>query len=154
MSSFNLVVLMGNLTRDPEMRYTPKGTPVAEIGLAVNRKWKTEDGELREEVSFFNCAAFGRTAEIIHEYLRKGAPLLIHGRLKQETWDDKQTGAKRFAVKIIIESMTMIGGGNRQEGGQDQRPPQGRSRQQTQSAPSDDPGQGNYPPEEGDDVPF
>ena len=91
MASFNKVILAGNLTRDPELRYTPKGTAVARIGLAVNRNWKSETGENKEEVTFVDVDAFGRTAETIGQYLKKGRPILIEGRLRHETWEDKQT---------------------------------------------------------------
>src|SRR5437870_4996318 len=105
----NIVIIKGNLTRDPEMRFTPKGTAVGEFGVAVNRKWRNEAGELQEEVSFFNVAAFGKTAETIAEYFSKGKPIIVTGRLKQESWDDKQTGAKRSAVKIILERFDFCG---------------------------------------------
>lgn len=109
MASFNSCILLGNLTRDPELRYTPSGTAVVDIGLAVNRAWTSEAGEKKEEVSFFNLTAFGRTAEVCAQYLKKGDPALFSGRLKQETWDDKQTGQKRSAVKVIVEHMQMLG---------------------------------------------
>src|SRR5213592_732390 len=95
MASFNKVIIAGNLTRDPEMRYTPKGTAVAGFGLAINRKWKTETGEMKEEVTFVDVDAFGRQAEVIAQYMKKGRPLLVEGRLRYETWDDKQTNQKR-----------------------------------------------------------
>jgi single-strand DNA-binding protein len=95
MANFNKVILMGNLTRDPELRYTPKGTAVARIGLACNRKWKSETGEMKEEVTFVDVDAFGKTAETIGQYLKKGRPILIEGRLRYETWEDKQTKQKK-----------------------------------------------------------
>jgi single-strand DNA-binding protein len=113
----NIVILAGNVTRDPETRYTPKGTAICEIGLAVNRRWKNEAGEAQEEVSFFNCVGFGRTAEIIGEYVHKGDPLHVTGRLKQETWDDKKTGEKRHAVKVILDSVGLIGSRGEEGGG-------------------------------------
>lgn len=95
MSSFNKVLLMGNLTRDPELKYTPKGSAVCQFGMAVNRKWKDQAGELKEEVTFVDCTAWSATAEAISKYLRKGSPIFVEGRLAQETWDDKTTGQKR-----------------------------------------------------------
>ena len=95
MASFNKVILMGNLTRDPELRYTPKGTAIAKIGLAVNRVWTNEAGEKKEEVTFVDVDIFGRTAENVGQYMRKGRPILIEGRLKLDQWDDKQTGQKK-----------------------------------------------------------
>ena len=85
MANFNKVILAGNLTRDPELRYTPKGTAIAKIGLAINRTWKSETGETKEEVTFVDVDAFGRTAEIIAQYLKKGRPILIEGRLRYDT---------------------------------------------------------------------
>lgn len=109
MASFNLVVLLGNLTRDPEIKYTPKGVAVASFGIAVNRKWKTESGEMKEEVTFVDCTAFGRVAEIIGDFVKKGNPLHIHGRLKLDQWDDKQTGAKRSKLHVIVETVQLLG---------------------------------------------
>src|SRR5215204_1171758 len=116
MASFNKVLLMGNLTRDPELRYTPKGTAVAQLGLAVNRQWKTESGETKEEVTFVDIDAFGRQAEVIGQYLKKGRPIFIEGRLKLDTWDDKQTNQKRSKLKIVLESFQFLDGG-RPDGG-------------------------------------
>src|SRR6476469_3417380 len=101
MPSFNKVILMGNLTRDPELRYTPKGTAVAQIGLAVNRQWKSESGEQKEEVTFINVDAWGRQAEVIAQYLKKGAPLFMEGRLKLDTWEDKNTKQKVSKLKVV-----------------------------------------------------
>lgn len=101
---------MGNLTRDPELRYTPKGMAIAKFGLAVNRTWKTETGESREEVTFIDIDAFGRQAETIGQYLKKGRPVFIQGRLRLDQWDDKQTGQKRSKLGVILESFQFIGG--------------------------------------------
>lgn len=117
--SFNKVVLLGNFTRDPELRYFPKGTAVCEFSLAVNRKWKSEAGEEKEEVSFINVVAWGRQAEVIAQYLRKGKPLLVEGRLKQDTWEDKTTHEKRSALKVQLESFTFVGGND----GEKREPP-------------------------------
>jgi single-strand DNA-binding protein len=110
MASFNKVILLGNLTRDPELKYTPKGTAVAQIGLAVNRVYSNDQGEKVEEVTFVDVDLFGRTAEIANEYLRKGRPVLIEGRLKLDSWDDKQTGQKRSKLRVIGEAMQLLGG--------------------------------------------
>jgi single-strand DNA-binding protein len=109
MASFNKVILMGNLTRDPELRYTPKGTAVARIGLAVNRTWRTETGEQREEVTFVDVDAFGRQAETIAQYLKKGNPLLVEGRLQLHTWEDKQTNQKQSKLRVTLESFRFVG---------------------------------------------
>lgn len=108
MASFNKVILAGNLTRDPELRYTPKGMAVANIGLAVNRTWKSESGEMKEEVSFIDIEAWGRQAEVIAQYMRKGRPLLIEGRLKLDTWEDKNTHQKQSKLKVVLEGFSFI----------------------------------------------
>ena len=108
MASFNKVILAGNLTRDPELRYTPKGSAVAKIGLAVNRTWKTESGESKEEVTFIDIEAWGRQAEVIAQYMRKGRPLLIEGRLKLDTWEDKNTHQKQSKLKVVLETFSFI----------------------------------------------
>jgi single-strand DNA-binding protein len=117
MASFNKVILVGNLTRDPELRYTPKGTAVAKIGLAVNRVWTTETGEKKEEVTFVDVDAFGRTAENVAQYMRKGSPMLVEGRLKLDQWDDKQTGQKRSKMGVVAESVQFLGSPRSTEGG-------------------------------------
>src|ERR1041384_5196703 len=117
MASFNKVILMGNLTRDPELRYTPKGTAVARIGLAVNRVWRTETGEQKEEVTFVDVDAFGKQAETIGQYFKKGRPILMEGRLRYDTWDDKQSGQKRSKLGVVLESFQFMDSGNRGEGG-------------------------------------
>ena len=114
MSNFNKVYLMGNLTRDPEVRHTTKGTCVTKIAMAVNRKFKTEAGEAREEVTFVDVEAFGKLAEVIGQHCKKGRPLFVEGRLKLDQWDDKTTGQKRSALKVVLEAFQFIGG--RQEG--------------------------------------
>lgn len=114
MANLNKVMLIGNLTRDPEIKYTPKGTAIAELGLAVNRSYTTESGEKREEVTFVDIELFGRTAELAGEYLKKGRPVFIEGRLKLDTWDDKQTGQKRSKMRVVGETMQFLGG---REGG-------------------------------------
>src|SRR5216683_1651679 len=117
MASFNRVILMGNLTRDPELRYTPKGMAIAKLGLAVNRTWRTETGETKEEVTFVDIDSFGKQAETIAQYLKKGSPLLMEGRLRLDQWDDKQTGQKRSRLGVVLEGFKFLDGGNRAEGG-------------------------------------
>lgn len=111
MANFNKVILAGNLTRDPELRYTPQGTAIAEIGIAINRAWKTPAGESREEVTFVDVAAYGRTAEVIGQYLKKGRPILIEGRLKLDTWEDKQTGQKKSKLRVVCENFQFMDSG-------------------------------------------
>lgn len=121
-ASFNKVILLGNLTRDPEVRYTPKGSAVCDLGLAVNRVYSTEGGEKREEVTFVDIVLWARLAEIAGEYLKKGRPVLIEGRLQLDTWDDKTSGQKRSKLRVIGETMQLLGsrpggsGGDSEEG--------------------------------------
>ncbi len=123
MASFNKVILLGNLTRDPEVRYTPKGTAVTELGMAVNRVYTAENGEKREDTTFVDVTLWGRTAEIAGEYLKKGRPVFIEGRLQLDTWDDKQSGQKRSKLKVVGEGLQLIGsrpGGSGGGGGGDE----------------------------------
>jgi single-strand DNA-binding protein len=110
MASYNRVVLLGNMTRDPQLKYLPSQTPVCEFGLATNRKFKAANGEDREEVCFVDCAAFGKQAEVINQYCQKGKALLIEGRLKYDSWEDKQGGGKRSKLSVVIENFQFIGG--------------------------------------------
>src|ERR687885_280361 len=131
MASFNQVILMGNLTRDPQLKYLPSQTAVAEFGVACNRKFTTGSGEQREEVTFVDCTAFAKQAELINQYFTKGKPIFIEGRLKYDSWEDKQGGGKRSKLSVVVENFQFIGGrdggggggGGRSEGGDyDQRP--------------------------------
>lgn len=117
MPNLNKVMLMGNLTRDPEIKYTPKGTAVAELGLAVNRVYTTDQGERREETTFVDVSLWGRQAEIAGEYLKKGRPVYIEGRLKLDSWDDKQSGQKRSKLKVVGEMIQLLGGREGSPGG-------------------------------------
>src|SRR5215467_14021315 len=110
MANLNRVLLIGNLTRDPEVRYTPKGTAVADIGIAVNRIYSGDDGEKKEETTFVDVTLWSRQAEIAGQYLKKGRPVFIEGRLQLDTWDDKQTGQKRTRLRVVGESMQLLGG--------------------------------------------
>jgi single-strand DNA-binding protein len=109
MASFNKVILLGNLTREPEVRYTPKGSAVCDLGIAVNRVYTTDSGEKREEVTYVDVVLWARLAEIAGEYLKKGRPIFIEGRLQMDTWDDKQTGQKRTRLRVVGESMQLLG---------------------------------------------
>lgn len=160
MASFNKVILAGNLTRDPELRYTPKGVACLSFSLAINRSWTSESGEKKEDVTFVECTAFQRRAEVIGQYLKKGDPLLIEGRLRTESWDDKTTGQKRSKLSVLCESFSFIGAKREASEGDDRRgaatagaarpyqkgkPPAGKAE------PSDNDG---GPPPGDDDVPF
>ena len=110
MPSYNKVQLIGNLTRDPEMRYLANGTPVASFSLAINRNWTDkESGQKKAEVTFVDCEAWGRTAETICQFMKKGLPMLVEGRLKQESWEDKSTGQKRTKMKVVAEHTVFLG---------------------------------------------
>jgi len=119
--SYNKVLLMGNLTRDIEIRHTAGNQPVANIGLAINRRYRTQSGENREEVTYVDCEAWGRTAEVMGQYLSKGRPVFIEGRLKLDTWQDQQ-GQNRSKMRVVVESFQFIdsregGGGSGPSGG-------------------------------------
>jgi single-strand DNA-binding protein len=111
MANYNRVILAGNITRDPELRYTASGQAVAKLGLAVNRKYKTKEGEQREDTTYVDCTAWARSAEILCEYVKKGDPILIEGRLHYSTWEDKETGAKRSKLDVVIENFQFLSRG-------------------------------------------
>jgi single-strand DNA-binding protein len=119
MASYNKVMLIGNLTRDPEVRYTPKGSAVCDIGLAVNRVYTSESGEKVEEVTFVDVVLWSKMAELAGKYLHKGRPVFIEGRLQMDSWEDKQTGQKRTRLRVVGETMQFLGspGGERSGGG-------------------------------------
>ncbi|MEC8929211.1 MAG: single-stranded DNA-binding protein [Verrucomicrobiota bacterium] len=147
MPNYNKVILMGNLTRDPEVKYTSGGTAIAKLGMAINRRWRGQDGQQQEETTFVDVDAFGRQAETVGQYLKKGRPIMIEGRLKYDQWDDKQTGQKRSKLGVVLERFEFLdsradGGGG---GGYDGVNSGGGS--PAASQPSG-------PPPEDDDVPF
>ena len=109
MASYNKVFLMGNLTRDPQVKHLPSQMVVAEFGLAVNRRYKTASGEDKEEVAFVDCTAFGRQAETISQYCTKGKPIFVEGRLKFDTWDDRQGGGRRSKLTVVVENFQFLG---------------------------------------------
>jgi single-strand DNA-binding protein len=162
MANFNKVILAGNLTRDPELRYTPKGTALVKFGMAINRTWKSESGESKEEVTFVDVDAWDRQAEVIAQYFRKGKPILVEGRLQQDTWEDKTTHEKRSKLKVRLESFSFIdskgpeGGAGAGAGavpsGEPARRPAAPAKPAAAAA-AGPPENGEAPPEE-DDVPF
>jgi single-strand DNA-binding protein len=161
MASFNRVMLLGNLTRDPQMRYLPSQTPVTDFGIACNRKFKSATGEQRDETTFVDCTAFGRLAEIINQYCSKGKPLFIEGRLKFDTWDDKNGGGKRSKLSVVVENMQLLGGREGAPGGasspndepMSDEPPRGGGRPPA-SARSAPPAFNDEAPVKDDDIPF
>jgi len=139
-------MLIGNCTREPEIKYIPSGKAVCQFGLAINHSYKTEAGEKREEVTFVDIEAWGRLAEIIGEYVKKGKPVFIEGRLKLETWDDKQSGAKRSKMKVVADSMQLLGGRDDRPSSPQQPKPQPKAPPRPQADPDLDAAP--------DDIPF
>jgi single-strand DNA-binding protein len=164
MASYNRVILVGNLTKDPELRYIPSGSAVSDIRLAVNDRYKNSAGEWVEEATYVDVTLWARTAEVACEYLTKGSPVLIEGRLKLDTWENKE-GQKQSRLRVTCERMQMLGGRGGPGGGQGggnagarrpvgARPQSAPDSQYSQEAPPDDYGP---PPQEssgGDDIPF
>lgn len=162
MASYNRVILMGNLTRDPQVRYTSGGTAVTEIGLAVNRQWfDKQTNSRKEDTTFVDVTLWGRQAEVAGEYLAKGRPVMIEGRLQLDQWEDKQSGEKRSKLRVVGETMQLLG--SRGEGGGGGRPSGGGSQSRPSGGGSSQP-HDDMPPSpvdsfydsgpEDDDVPF
>jgi single-strand DNA-binding protein len=155
MASFNQVILVGNLTRDPELRVTPKGTAICQFGLAVNRQYKDDSGQTREEVTFVDVEAWGKQAELIAKHLTKGRPLFVQGRLKFDQWEDKQSGQKRNKLKVVLENFQFLGSGGRAEegdesGGETSTASDAAPTRSRGNAPAVPAGSGNID----DDIPF
>lgn len=160
MASFNKIILIGNLTRDPQLSYLPSQTPVCEFGLATNRRWKSQDGQQREETCFIDCRAFGKQAETLNQYLSKGRQLFVEGRLSFDTWET-QDGQKRSKHRVTIENFQFLDGGQGGAraaggtgGGAAARPPAARPAAQGGGS-----GGAEYPPPEdefpaSEDIPF
>lgn len=117
MASLNKVMLIGNLTRDPEVRFTPKGSAVCDLGVAVNRTYQTESGEKVQETTFLDVVVWARLAEIAGQYLHKGSPVFLEGRLQMDTWDDKATGQKRTKIRVVADNLQFLGGKTQGAGG-------------------------------------
>jgi len=173
MANLNKVFLMGNLTRNPELRYTPNGTPLCEFGIAINRQWKTPEGEQREEVCFVDVTMWGRRGEVISQYFSKGKPIFIEGRLKLDQWESAE--GKRSKLTVVAENFEFIGGQPKGQGGapapQRGSPPEGGGNRPAQRPPrqapptenkaqEEPPAENVEPPEEGgydvsdDEIPF
>ena len=137
MANFNKVIIAGNLTRDVELKHTPKGTAVAKLGIAINRSWTGDDGQKREDVTFVDVDAFGKQAETLAKYIKKGRSILIEGRLKLDQWDDKQTGQKKSRLGVLLESFSFLD--SKQGEAQQQRPTSAAVQQPpSQEPPMDD----------------
>ncbi len=161
MANLNKVMLIGNLTRDPELRHTPSGKTVSEIGLAINRTWTNDQGQKQEDTTFVEVTLWGRQAEVVQQYVTKGSPIYIEGRLQLDSWDDKETGKKRTKLRVIAENFQFLsgkpgatGGGN-SGGDYSERPQQSSSAPQQRSGPPQ--GASAAPADdfqEDDDIPF
>ena len=147
MASYNRVILVGNLTRDPELSYTPSNTAICKFGMATNRKWRDPQGEMREEVCFVDCTAFGRQAETLNQYMRKGRPLLVEGRLQFSQWTN-QEGQKRSKLEVVAERFQFMGGREDGEGGRPAAAPASRPAAQPASVPAEQPFDSGPPPSE------
>lgn len=174
MAALNKVMLIGNLTRDPEVRYTPKGSAVSDLSLAVNRSYTVDGGERMEETTYVDIVVWAKLAELAGQYLSKGRRVFVEGRLQMDSWEDRQTGQKRTKLRVVAENLQFLdskgdreggggGGGGGDRGGYSQRPPQrqgsgggGGSRPAPQrQAPNDDYGDGPITDDmEEDDIPF
>ena len=152
MASFNKVILLGNLTRDPEVRYTPKGSAVCDLGIAINRQYTLDSGEKREEVTYVDVVLWSRLAEIAGEYLKKGRPIFIEGRLQLDTWDDKQSGQKRSKLRVIGETMQLLGRPPGASGGAAEGAEGGKEARSTKPAPPPKAGAAAEPDD--DEIPF
>lgn len=155
MANVNKVILIGNLTRDPEVRHTPKGTAVGDIALAINRAYTAENGEKREDTTYVDVTLWGRTAEIAQQYLRKGRPVYIEGRLQMDTWEDKSTGQKRSKLKVVAEALQLLGGrgeGESGAGGAARRPDEGYN--DDRPPPRSEPSSAGQSGPDDDDIPF
>jgi len=165
MANFNKVILAGNITRDPQVRYTPNGTAVADFGVAINRQWKGQDGQTKEEVCFIDVQAWSRTGEIITDHLGKGDPILIEGRLQMHSWQG-QDGQKRTKHVVVVESFQFIGRRSQTDQSGQPRPPRQPRQGQPPSQPppgpppgpqqQDPPASPDAPPDSfgGEDIPF
>ena len=157
MANVNKVILIGNLTRDPEVKYTPKGSAVSDVGLAINRNYTLDSGEKREETTFVDVEFWGRTAELAGQYLKKGSQVYIEGRLRMDSWEDKTSGQKRSKLKVVAETLQFLdrrsGGSDDDSGGGAPRErssgSSGQSRPQATQQPSR-----QADPDQDDDIPF
>ena len=156
MANYNKVFLMGNLTRDPELRYTPGGTAVTEFGIAVNRQWKGQDGNKRDETCFVDITAWGRQAEVLSEYMKKGRPLFVEGRLQLDSWEGKD-GQKRSKLRVILEGFQFMGGrgeGGSEGGGAPRRGREAAPSRRNEAPPHDEPSDDTGFAPGDDDIPF
>lgn len=155
MANLNKVMLIGNLTRDPELRYTPKGTAVADLGIAVNRRVSDGNGNWSDETTFVDVTVWGNTAENSQKYLTKGRGVFIEGRLQLDTWEDKQSGQKRSKLKVVGENVQFLPEGRAGGGGGSRPPSEAQPAQQQEEKPQGGSAadSGDFD-DSGDDIPF
>lgn len=155
--SVNKVILIGNLGKDPEIRYTPSGTAVAKFSLATNERFKDKDGNWQDRTEWHNLVAFARTAEIIGEYLKKGRTCYIEGSLRTSSWDDKESGQKKYRTEVVVNELVLLGGQGQGQGGggghfdEEGAPARSRSASASQAPAHDDAGSQGITD---DDIPF
>ena len=158
MANLNKVMLIGNLTRDPELRHTPSGKVVSEIGLAINRNWTNDQGQKQEETTFVDVSVWGKQAELIQQYVTKGNPIYIEGRLQLDTWDDKSTGQKRSKLRVLCENFQFLPSGKPNSGGgggySDRPQPSSAAPQQRSGPPQGASAAPAQDFQEDDDIPF
>jgi single-strand DNA-binding protein len=147
MANYNRVILMGNLTRDPQLSFLPSNTPVCEFGLAINRRWRGQDGNMQDETCFVDCSIYGRQAETFNQYMSKGRPVHVEGRLRLSQWES-QDGQKRSKLSVVVERFQFVSQGGRSEA------PQGSGYGSGRSEPGGPPPESAPPAREDDDIPF
>jgi single-strand DNA-binding protein len=152
-ASLNKVLLMGNLTRDPEVKYTPKGTAVCDLGLAINDSYKAQDGSIKETVTFVDVEVWGRTAENCKQYLSKGRPVFVEGQLRLDQWESPQ-GEKKSRMKVRADRVQFLGGGERREGGGERRASLGGDTERAAARPASTVSEDRPPVPDDDDIPF
>ena len=150
--SVNKVFLMGNLTRDVELKFTPSNQPVATLGIAVNRRYRTREGEDRDETTFVDCEAWGRTAEVMNQYLSKGRPVFIEGRLKLDQWQDRESGKNRSKLRVVVENFQFVD--SRPAGADGSAAPRSTKRPDDAHKDSPAPGQSEHQPVAESEIPF
>jgi single-strand DNA-binding protein len=154
MASVNKVILIGNLTRDPQLKYLPSQTALVEFGIACNRKFKGQGGEQREEVTFIDVSAFGKQAEVLNQYVQKGSPIYIEGRLKYDSWEDKNGGGKRHKLTVVVEEFQFLARREGQEGDEQRQQRREPGNKESLKGPAAEKPYGDEQHFKDDDIPF
>ena len=152
-ASLNKVLLMGNLTRDPEVKYTPKGTAVGDLAIAINDSYKAQDGSIKETVTYVDIEVWGRTAENCKQYLSKGRPIFVEGQLRLDQWETPQ-GEKKSRMKVRADRVQFLGGGERRDGGGERRASSGGDTERAAARPASTVSEDRPPMPDDDDIPF